>query len=110
MKGEDIRRAAEFLGMEEQAFRTEYCLQDGDEMVLKDQEDDLQSCIFLFEDEQGLAGCRIHGAKPEQCAGFPFEWRPRNVLKFCDGMRALEGLAPTRGEGRRRMDGKGGPL
>lgn len=108
MTPDDIDRAAGFLGITVEEFRQEYCIDLFDQTILRDQEDDLKSCIFLFEDEEGLAGCRIHGEKPTQCAGFPFLWRPKNILKFCDGMRALEGLEPTRSEGRSDIDARGG--
>ncbi len=96
----DLARAANHLGISEDQFIQEYCFRKGDTIQLKDQEDAEQSCIFLDEDDKGLPLCRIHAAKPSQCAGFPFLWRPRDAVEFCDGMRALEGLEPTR---RRRM-------
>lgn len=103
----DIARAARLLGLDEEQFIDTYCIRTGDMIILRDQEDDLQSCIFLFEDGEGLAGCRIQEGKPDQCAAFPFGWRPRNVLQFCDGMRALEGLPPTKAAGKRSITHKG---
>ena len=103
MEEDDLARASAFLGIDRETFVAEYCRDVVGLTILKDQEDDLKSCIFLFEDEKGLAGCRIHGAKPSQCAAFPFHWRPRNVLSFCDGMRALEGLPPTSAAGKKTM-------
>jgi Fe-S-cluster containining protein len=92
----EIERAAVFLSITPAQFIETYCHPGGGEThFLRDQEDELASCIFLFEDEKGLAGCRIHEAKPDQCREFPFIWRPRNVLTYCDGMRALEGLPPV---------------
>jgi Fe-S-cluster containining protein len=93
---DDIARAAAYLELSEAEFLARYAVQQGDSWILRDQEDAAQSCIFLFEDDKGLAGCRIHGAKPTQCAGFPFEWRPRDAADFCEGIRALEGLPPAR--------------
>ena len=106
MSEDDIVRAAWLLDITEEEFVAKYCEHSpgGGEIFLKDQQDDLQSCIFLIEDDQGLFGCRIHNAKPEQCQGFPFNWRPRDVMNFCDGMRALEGLPPT--SKRKTMSGK----
>lgn len=88
----EIDRAAAFLGISVSEFLTQFCQQTksgGWELI--SQGDLLQSCIFLFE-EKGLYGCRIHGAKPEQCKGFPFEWRPRDAEEYCAGLRALAGL------------------
>jgi Fe-S-cluster containining protein len=93
MTESDVTRAARYLGITDGDFIREYCLPGGDGRILKDQSDPERSCIFLIE-ENGLYGCRIHGAKPDQCAGFPFRWRPRNVMEFCEGMRALEHLPP----------------
>ena len=92
----DIDRAADYLSMVREDFLRDYCLEYADEIRLKDQQDEEQSCIFLTE-ENGLFGCRIHEAKPSQCAGFPFKWRPRGAVKFCEGLRALEGLPPLEG-------------
>lgn len=101
---DDARRAAAYLGMEHDEFVEAYCFRNkAGDLVLKDQEDEEQSCIFLTGDEQGLSGCRIHGAKPEQCAAFPMRWRPRDVAAYCEGMRAVLGLAP--GTKRRKVSG-----
>lgn len=92
----DIARAALHLGIDEAEFLRRYTKgTPGDLVILRDQEDEVKSCIFLTRDEKGLYGCRIHTAKPEQCQGFPFMWRPRDAVDFCDGLRALEGLPPT---------------
>src|SRR5690606_30331321 len=80
----DVERASSLLEMKEDDFIDEFCRRIGEDLILLDQEDDEKSCIFLVE-EDGLFGCRIHEAKPTQCAGFPFEWRPRNVADFCEG-------------------------
>lgn len=96
MTSGDIDRAAEYLGMDRHDFIHQYCKKGGDDWYLHDQEDEERSCIFLFQDEKGLFGCRIHRAKPAQCQGFPFNWRPRNAVKYCDGLRALEGLPPAK--------------
>ena len=95
----DIARAALLLEITEAEFLRVYTKgTPGDLVLLLDQVDEVKSCIFLTQDEKGLYGCRIHKAKPSQCEGFPFMWRPRDVTDFCDGMRALEGLPPTRRE------------
>lgn len=89
----DIARAARQLGITEAEFARDFCIHGADGYILKDQDDEARSCIFLTE-ENGLFGCRIHPAKPEQCTGFPFTWRPRNAINYCQGLRALEGLPP----------------
>jgi Fe-S-cluster containining protein len=93
----EIDAAARFLEIPVTEFLREYCQQTksgGWEII--SQGDLYQSCIFLFE-EKGLFGCRIHGAKPHQCKGFPFDWRPRDAEEYCAGLRALAGReAPTR--------------
>lgn len=87
----DIRRAALYLDMTEEAFLAEYGrpVPDGGH-VLRDQGDALRSCIFLTPDN----GCRIHEAKPQQCRDFPRKWRPPNVLDYCAGLRAAANLGP----------------
>lgn len=88
----DIERGARELGMTAGEFIRLYCKRQGNgTWGLIDQGDDLQSCVMLTE-EDGLFGCRIHKAKPEQCIGFPFTWRPRDAINFCAGVRAAAGL------------------
>ncbi|MCA1998127.1 MAG: YkgJ family cysteine cluster protein [Armatimonadetes bacterium] len=94
LSGEDIAAGAAALGIEESRFLAEYCRHDEGlgATILRDQGDPLKSCVFLDPD----SSCRIHAGKPQQCRDFPFRWRPRDVLSYCDGMRALEGLPPSR--------------
>lgn len=92
----DIARAALFLKMTEEEFLEKYTVKQGDEYILKDQDDKKMSCIFLFADDEGNWGCRIQPAKPTQCKGFPFLWRPKSAVAYCEGLRALEGLPPTK--------------
>jgi len=99
----DLERAAAYLGIGRQEFLDTYCQLEVDGAIsLRDQDDAEQSCIFLTE-EEGLFGCRIHGEKPTQCAGFPFTWRPKDLLDFCHGARAASGLPPAPPDGRRKM-------
>ena len=94
MTADDVTRAAAHLGLDEAAFRAEFCrTQAGGSVHLVDQGDALRSCVFLSADNL----CRVHEAKPEQCQGFPMKWRPGNVLEICAGLRAAAGLpAPVR--------------
>ncbi|CAN5217147.1 hypothetical protein BH09SUM1_BH09SUM1_08580 [soil metagenome] len=90
----DIERAAHYLKMTAGEFIKQFCIQNRDGSYgLNHAGDPLQSCIHLTE-SNGLFGCRIHAAKPEQCAVFPFGWRPKDINEFCEGSRAASGLAP----------------
>ncbi len=93
MSPDDLARAAGVLGITIPEFEARHCRRDEElgSTILLDQGDELKSCIFLNPD----VSCRIHAGKPQQCIDFPFRWRPRNVLSYCDGMRALEGLPPS---------------
>lgn len=89
----DIQRISSHLGLEREEFFAEYCTFDNKTMRwnLIDQGDAEQSCIFLTKEN----GCRVHQTKPHQCEGFPTRWRSDNILEYCDGWRALEGLPPA---------------
>jgi len=93
MLEDDIERAAAFLGVSDEGFRERYCDYDRTEKMwhLIDQGDAEKSCIFLNKDNT----CKIHEAKPYQCAGFPKRWRPENIMDFCAGWRAAAGLPPA---------------
>lgn len=94
MSPRDIADGARTLGLDPGEFMRRFCRHDEElgATILLDQGDPLKSCIFLDPD----SSCRIHDGKPQQCRDFPFNWRPRDVISYCDGMRALEGLPPTR--------------
>ncbi len=40
------------------------------------------ACVFLKGNR-----CRIHGAKPVQCVGFPMKWRTDDIMDYCVGMQ-----------------------
>ncbi|MDX2177465.1 MAG: YkgJ family cysteine cluster protein [Candidatus Sumerlaeia bacterium] len=91
MSAEDIANAARHIGVPVPEFKDTYCRElPEDLVVLRDQGDAEQSCVFLTPENT----CRVHGSKPKQCRDFPFHWRPDNVLEFCEGMRAIAGLPP----------------
>lgn len=46
-------------------------------------------CIFLERSEDGLYGCRLHEAKPDQCRSFPAQWLNEDSLSTCVGLRLL---------------------
>ncbi len=100
----DVARASRLLGMRREEFVHTYCIENkSGDVVLRDQQDEEKSCIFLTEDEDGLPACRIHEAKPEQCSAFPMRWRPRDAKDYCEGMRLVLGLPP--GASRRTVSG-----
>ncbi len=48
-----------------------------------------QWCIFLERGPDGLYGCRVNEAKPDQCREFPVGWRNPDSLRTCAGLRAM---------------------
>ncbi len=90
----DISAMARSFGMKEPEFLERYCQyhKPSRRWHLIDQGDELQSCIFLTEDNR----CRVHTAKPEQCEGFPTRWRSANIADYCEGWRAMEGKPPAK--------------
>jgi len=47
-------------------------------------------CVFLERDPLGSYGCAIQRAKPAQCLGFPYRWRPPDAFEWCAGLKASE--------------------
>lgn len=75
--------AAGFLGLDPYQFADRFCeLEERRRLVLKKHSD--ETCIFLNEE-----GCRIYGARPEQCRNFPFRWRTKRSYSYCKGLSAL---------------------
>lgn len=66
----EIRRLAEFLGLEEFVFIQRYCRLAADRrgLVLEERPDG--SCIFLEGRD-----CQVQAVKPQQCKDFPNWWR-----------------------------------
>jgi Fe-S-cluster containining protein len=82
----DEVRIAEHLGLFLREFRQQYCQQEWDgSYILKDHPGS-DACIFLNPDNT----CRIHAAKPHQCARFPFDWRSDNFTTTCAGFLAAK--------------------
>ncbi|MDA3926215.1 MAG: YkgJ family cysteine cluster protein [Kiritimatiellae bacterium] len=81
----EAERIAAFLSMELYAFTDQYTtLTLGRrQLTLIEKEDG--RCIFLEDDNS----CRIQGAKPVQCIGFPYKWRSKELEKGCAGFKAL---------------------
>ena len=90
----DLDAIPRLLEISQEEFLETYCQYDkrSGRWHLIDQGDEEQSCIFLTKDTR----CRVHDAKPEQCVGFPMRWRSDNILDYCDGWRAMEGLPPSK--------------
>lgn len=77
---QEIDAMAHFLEMETSDFPTEYCdiHPNRSGLVFKDKPDG--ACIFL----EGVNTCRIQGAKPIQCQGFPNTWNFPGWQEVCE--------------------------
>ena len=87
LSDEEIARIAAYLGMPEEEFiatETEVS-PDRKCLILKDAPDGSGACGML--DDQGL--CRIHAAKPDQCATFPYDWANDDSSFTCQGLQNL---------------------
>jgi Fe-S-cluster containining protein len=90
---------ARFLGLPRRKFLKQYAKQVGpDQWWLLDQDNPDQWCIFLFRDKEGLFGCRVNDAKPDQCRSFPAGWRNPGSLRTCAGLRTLVARLRERAE------------
>ena len=91
-------RAAEFLGLERAAFLSKYAIEVArDEWVLTEQSNAEQWCVFLERDGEGLYGCAINPAKPDQCRSYPARWRNDDSYRTCAGLKALLAKLKKRG-------------
>ena len=79
-----IAAMADFLGVDDNAFRRGYTEVAGNRrgLVLKDGADG--HCIFLSA--SGL--CRVHAHKPRQCREFPHRWTHPGYEHYCAAERA----------------------
>ena len=83
----DIRNAADYLGISPAEFKKNFLTRDDGEWFLE-VGDDGAPCDFLTD-----KGCGIHEAKPKQCQAYPF-WKEnmdsKNMWKlvggFCPGI------------------------
>lgn len=66
---EDILRAAEYLNMGEQEFRSRYLIESEDGYIIE------PPCTFLEEDGR----CLIQSCKPYECVGFPYTDKPKRL-------------------------------
>ncbi len=86
----EIKRMAEFLGIKEELFKTQYCVINKNGYELKTKESGY--CIFLKKSKKGRI-CAVHPVKPDLCKKWPFfksivsdeeEWR--NAMDACPGI------------------------
>lgn len=86
----EIKKIAEFLGVEKEAFKQQYCIPTKSGYELKTKESGY--CVFLKEDKRGRI-CAIHPVKPSVCKRWPFfksivsdeqEWRI--AMNACPGI------------------------
>lgn len=83
-------RIAEYLGMTRREFLKEYTIKSRrGTWWLTEKPNEERWCIFLEQDDDGLYGCRINGAKPDQCRSFPEKWRNGDSYRSCAGLKAL---------------------
>jgi Fe-S-cluster containining protein len=98
----ELDRAAEHLGLSRRQFVKQYATRvDDQQWILRDKmvptpsrpgvrgKGEEKWCIFLEIMPDGLYGCTINEAKPDQCASFPRKWRNDDSLQTCVGLRAL---------------------
>lgn len=83
---DELRRVADFLGIEERDCADKYFELTRDRRHLKTKETESGRCLFLGED-----GCRIYAVRPRQCRTFPYRWqRPeKNLMRKCRLYRRL---------------------
>lgn len=90
---------ARHLGLPRRKFLKQYARQVAPEQWwLLDQANPDLWCIFLVRGEDGLFGCRVNAAKPNQCLSFPAKWRNPGSLKTCAGLRTLVSKLQERAE------------
>ena len=91
-------RMARALGLKRQAFIDRFAVVTGPEQYwLQDRLVDSPYpdappetwCVFLQRTPDGLFGCRLYQAKPDQCRRFPAKWRNPDSLRTCVGLRRL---------------------
>jgi len=85
----DILAAARLLAISTDAFLRQYTTESewGERWLVDNFVEEERWCVFLERDEQGLFGCRLQHAKPQQCKDFPYKWRSRDAFNWCEGLR-----------------------
>jgi uncharacterized protein len=91
-------RIASALGLTRHRFFKTYAIQvSQNEWILRDRMvpspnplgGEEKWCIFLEQRADGLYQCLPHQAKPDQCHGFPANWRNPDSVATCVGLRHL---------------------
>ncbi len=79
---EEVDAIAAHLGMEASGFIQQYTRLSANRQHLSliDKEDG--SCFFL----EGRNTCRLQEAKPQQCRGFPNQWRFEGWREICEAV------------------------
>ena len=86
----EARRMARHLGMKLDQFFRAYTMEaKPGEWWLLNQDNEELWCIFLEVDDDGLYGCKVNPAKPDQCGSFPARWTNEDSLRSCAGLRIL---------------------
>lgn len=70
VNAEEVRAAAQFLGLSDEAFYRQYTRRVGARVSLIEQEN--ADCIFLRTASDGTRRCTIYSARPVQCRTWPF--------------------------------------
>ena len=86
---DEIRRIANFLGMDEADFiakETEIA-PDRKSLMLRNSPDG--ACVWLDSANR----CTIHPVKPDKCRTFPFEWTNIDSHNVCPALAALHELS-----------------
>lgn len=87
LEHDEAQSIAAYLQQEILAFTSRYTRLRDDRhgLCLTDLPDG--SCVFL-EASPARAACRIQGAKPRQCQGFPLRWKYENLAAVCPACAA----------------------
>ncbi|MCX7047164.1 MAG: YkgJ family cysteine cluster protein [Candidatus Sumerlaeota bacterium] len=85
LNANDVERISRILNLDRKVFLTQYTqrIHGFPQPCLLNKDDAAISCIFLEE-----SGCRVHAAKPRQCATFPFAWTREDAEEICEGIKA----------------------
>lgn len=95
----EIERLAAQVGLTRRQFVRRFAVRQGNEWILKDKlifSDNPSAkpekwCVFLDRGNDGLYGCIVDDAKPEQCKQFPARWVNPDSMETCAGLRQLNG-------------------
>lgn len=86
----EAARMAEHLGLTREEFVRRYAIElPRGRYYLIDLKNEEKWCVFLERGADGLYGCKVNAAKPDQCAAFPYKWRNPDSFKTCEGLRAV---------------------